>query len=258
MAVASEEHDASGHSLQRLTVLVEEGLADALRAELAELAPRGWRELEPADAALAVDVWVPAADTAAALRLAGDLRRRGVAAWVTSVPEGDDWRDGLIDIVINPGMAFGTGQHATTRGCLALLLDSERGSVLDVGCGSGVLAIAARKLGNEPVWAIDNDPLAVAATIRNAQVNGVDLRVLERSAGRDRLPPVDTVVANITATQVADLAAALETPLPRHAVLSGFRPAEAAGVAAAWRAAGFLVGRRIDDDDWTALLMENG
>jgi len=270
--------------LQRLTVSVAGDLADVLRGELTELAPHGWREHEPSGGEVAVDVWVPASDTAAALRLADDLGRRGVAARVTSVPEGDDWRDalrrhhqpievggrirvrppwteprvGLIDIVIDPGMAFGTGQHATTRGCLALLLDGVRGSVLDVGCGSGVLAIAARKLGHEPVWAIDNDPLAVAATVLNARANGVELRVVERSSERDRLPRVDTVVANITATHVAELAAALQTPHPRQAVLSGFRPDEVAGVVDAWSAAGFLVARRIDDDDWTALLMDSG
>ena len=283
MAVASDERVASAEHLQRLTVSVEEDLADALRGELAELAPRGWREHDPAAGEVAVDVWVPADDAAAALRLAHDLERRGVAAHVTSVPEGDDWRDGLrrhhqpievggrirvrppwteprqglVDIVIDPGMAFGTGQHATTRGCLALLLESERGSVLDVGCGSGVLAIAARKLGNEPVWAIDNDPLAVEATIRNAHVNGVELRVVERSAERGDLPLVDTVVANITATHVIALAAASGARLPRQVVLSGFRPAEASGVVDAWAAAGFHADRRIDDGDWTALLMRN-
>lgn len=276
--VASEEHAAD---LQRLTVSVPADAADVLRAELWELAPHGWREHDPVSEEVAVDVWVPAADPAAALRMAGDLERRGVTARVTSVPEGDGWRDGLrrhhqpvevggrirvrppwtepreglLDIVIDPGMAFGTGQHATTRGCLALLIAIESGSLVDVGCGSGVLAIAARKLGHDPVWAIDNDPLAVAATVRNARANGVALRVFERVAERDPMPRVDTVVANITATHVSGLAAALGEPPPRAAVLSGFRPAEAAGLIGAWEAAGFAVARRIDDDDWTALLM---
>lgn len=276
--VASEEHAAD---LQRLTVSVAASALDALLGELWELAPHGWREQDPTGEEVAVDVWVPTADPAAALRLADDLQRRGVTARVTSVPEGDEWREGLrrhhqpievggrilvhppwterreglVDIVIDPGMAFGTGQHATTRGCLALLIDVEPGSLIDVGCGSGVLAIGARKLGHEPVWAIDNDPLAVAATVRNARANGVELRVFERVAGRDPIPRVDTVVANITATHVAGLAGILGEPPPRRAVLSGFRPAEAAEVIDRWRAPGFEVTRRIDDDDWTALLV---
>ena len=276
--VASEEHAAD---LQRLTVSIAADALDVLRGELWELAPHGWREQDPAGEEVAVDVWVPAADPAAALRLADDLERRGVASRVTSVPEGDEWREGLrrhhqpievggrilvhppwterreglIDIVIDPGMAFGTGQHATTRGCLALLIDVPAGALLDVGCGSGVLAIAARKLGHDPVWAIDNDPLAIAATVRNARANGVEIRVFERTADHDPIPRVDTVVANITATHVVGLAAVLREPLPRRAVLSGFRPAEAAQVVDAWAAAGFAVTRRIDDDDWTALLV---
>lgn len=276
--VASEDHAAD---LQRLTVSVTAGTADVLRGELSELAPHGWREHDPVGGEVAVDVWVPAADPAAALRLADELERRGLAARVTSVPEGDEWRHalrrhhqpvevggrirvrppwtepraGLVDVVIDPGMAFGTGQHATTRGCLALLLDCEPGSVVDVGCGSGVLAIAAGKLGHDPVWAIDRDPLAIAATVRNARANGVSLRVFERVVDRDPMPRVDTVLANITAMHVAGLAAHLGEPAPRRAVLSGFRPAEAGGVAEAWGAAGFAVTRRIDDDDWTALLV---
>ena len=75
--------------------------------------------------------------------------------------------------MIDPGRAFGTGGHPTTQLCLQLLEGEERGSVLDVGCGSGVLSIAAAKLGFAPVRAFDFDPQAVEATERNAADNGV-------------------------------------------------------------------------------------
>ncbi|HEV2814471.1 MAG TPA: 50S ribosomal protein L11 methyltransferase, partial [Solirubrobacteraceae bacterium] len=82
-------------------------------------------------------------------------------------------RDG--DIVIDPGQAFGTGGHETTRLCLELLLEVQpTGPLVDLGCGSGVLAIAAARLGWSPVLALDFDPLAVAATQTNARANGVD------------------------------------------------------------------------------------
>ena len=78
-------------------------------------------------------------------------------------------------VVIDPGRAFGTGAHPTTRLCVELLARCERGSLLDVGCGSGVLSIAAARLGYGPIQAVDNDPVAVETTIANAEVNGVVL-----------------------------------------------------------------------------------
>ncbi len=80
---------------------------------------------------------------------------------------------GLIDLVVDPGQAFGTGAHATTRLCLELLLDVEpRGSLADLGCGSGVLALAAARLGFAPVVALDHEAAAVEATLENARANG--------------------------------------------------------------------------------------
>ncbi len=97
-------------------------------------------------------------------------------------------RAGLLDVEIDPGMAFGTAQHGTTRACLELLagLPGPRAGLLDAGCGSGVLSIAARRLGFDPVWSVDFDPLAVDATIANARRNGVGLRVARRTIGRRR------------------------------------------------------------------------
>jgi ribosomal protein L11 methyltransferase len=102
-------------------------------------------------------------------------------------------------VVIDPGRAFGTGAHATTRLTLRLLngLD-RRGSLLDVGCGSGVLSIAAARLGFGPITAIDVDAQAVAATLRNADANGVTVKALVADALVEELPATNVAVANVT------------------------------------------------------------
>ena len=105
-------------------------------------------------------------------------------------------------VVVDPGQAFGTGAHATTRLCLELLQEVPRGSLLDVGCGSGVLAIAGAKLGFAPVTALDVDPAAVAATEENARRNGVEVDVRLADALADSLPVTDVAVANITGEAV--------------------------------------------------------
>ena len=91
-------------------------------------------------------------------------------------------------IVIDPGRAFGTGAHPTTRLALELLQELEAGSLLDVGCGSGVLSIAAAMLGFGPVIAIDIDDAAIEATLANATVNGADARRLPCRRARRRAP----------------------------------------------------------------------
>jgi ribosomal protein L11 methyltransferase len=111
-------------------------------------------------------------------------------------------------IVIDPGQAFGTGAHATTRLCVELLPELPAGSFLDVGCGSGVVAIAAARRGFAPVTAVDVDPVAVEATRRNAEVNGVELDVQLLDGTRDPLPTAGTVAANLSLALV-------ETVLPR-------------------------------------------
>jgi ribosomal protein L11 methyltransferase len=106
--------------------------------------------------------------------------------------------DDALAVVVDPGRAFGTGAHPTTRLCLEALLELERGSLLDVGCGSGVLSIAAALLGYAPVRAIDTDPAAVDATRENAAVNGVEVEAAEADATAADLPAADVTVANIS------------------------------------------------------------
>jgi ribosomal protein L11 methyltransferase len=107
--------------------------------------------------------------------------------------------------VVDPGRAFGTGAHPTTRLCLELLLSADPQGLVDVGCGSGVLAIAAAKLGHAPVVAVDVDEPAVAATRANAERNGVSLDARRLDALADPLPPAPLVVANIALAAVEAL-----------------------------------------------------
>jgi ribosomal protein L11 methyltransferase len=104
---------------------------------------------------------------------------------------------GSIVVVVDPGRAFGTGAHATTRLSLELLLGVSPASLVDVGCGSGVIAVAAAKLGFAPVVALDNDRAAVEAARANAAANGVEVDVRLADVLTDPLPAVAVAVANI-------------------------------------------------------------
>ena len=146
-------------------------------------------------------------------------------------------------VVIDPGRAFGTGAHPTTRLSLELLQSVEPCSLLDIGCGSGVLSIAAAKLGFAPVLAVDVDPDAVETARENAGRNGVaiDARVLDALA--DELPPAELAVANVALDVVETLLGRM--PVTR-AITSGYLARDRPD-AAGWR----HVDRR-EADGWAA------
>ena len=159
---------------------------------------------------------------------------------------GPPWEDppaGAIAVTIDPGRAFGTGAHATTRLCLELLLEVERGSLLDVGCGSGVLAIAAAKVGFAPVVALDNDPAAVETARRNAAANAVRVEALLADAFVDELPRADVVVANLSGQVVTALGGRLRTSL---VITSGYLARDQPALA------GFRRSQRRTREGWAA------
>jgi ribosomal protein L11 methyltransferase len=150
-------------------------------------------------------------------------------------------------VVIDPGRAFGTGAHPTTRLCLELLLEAQRGSLLDLGCGSGVLAIAAARLGFAPVFALDVDEVAVNAARANASANAVAVDVRHWDVLAEPLPPVDLAVANLTHALVERVAGRIPA---RRLIASGYLVGETPA-ASAWR----VVERR-EADGWAADLLE--
>jgi ribosomal protein L11 methyltransferase len=146
-------------------------------------------------------------------------------------------------IFVDPGRAFGTGGHATTRLCLLLLADLERGSLLDVGCGSGVLAIAAARLGFEPVVALDHDPFALQATRRNAAANNATIELRLADALADPLPSAEVTVANISAEAAEQIAPLLDGAI---VVTSGYLEQDAP------TPTGFRHERRVVEGGWAA------
>jgi ribosomal protein L11 methyltransferase len=157
-------------------------------------------------------------------------------------------------------MAFGTGLHPTTRLCLRLLerepLDGRR--LLDLGCGSGILAIAAAKLGAASVLALDTDPVAVEVAAENVARNGVAAQVqaLAGSLPDDAPPPFDLIVANIIADVLIDLAPALAAALAPggRLITSGIIESREDEVALALAAAGLHLHSRLREGEWVALL----
>ncbi|MGI8593115.1 MAG: 50S ribosomal protein L11 methyltransferase [Solirubrobacteraceae bacterium] len=263
----------------RLAVRVQREHAELVLAELLVLAPAGVEERDLGDAIEYAVYGAPGE-----LPELPDLRAAAGDALVevssSEVP--DDWserwrrfhapvaiggrlrvrppwaprEDGLLEVVIDPGQAFGTGAHATTRLCLELLLEIDpAGPIVDVGCGSGVLAIAAARLGWPAVVAVDHDPASIAATRANARANGVkvDARVLDLRS--DALPTAHAFAANLLRPLLLLLARRLPDPPPRALIAGGLLREEADDVAAAFAAGGLLEAARREEGEWAALLL---
>jgi len=275
---------SGGTTVEPAFDLVDEGLG----ARIDPARPAVVRGYVPArDASVAE---AAAADTAEALghlqafglRTIGELRTRIVheedwaEAWKAYFPVlrvgrrlviRPTWRrhrrrpDDVV-LALDPGMAFGTGLHPTTRLCLAALEGlADRGDVkgarvLDVGCGSGILAIAALKLGATDAYGVDTDPIAIESTLANARRNRLTRRIQARVGSLPSEQPLfDVVLANLIAGVLVPLAPALRDELRPGGTLlaSGIFIDREAEVAAALGAAGLPIRERSTEGEWVAL-----
>jgi ribosomal protein L11 methyltransferase len=264
----------------RLAVRVRREHAEIVLAELLDLAPGGVEERDdgdvveyavygapgelpelPALRAAAGDALVEVATT----EIADDWDERWKAfhapveiGELRVRPPWEEPKAETIDVVIDPAQAFGTGAHATTRLCLELLLELEPGGPLvDVGCGSGVLAIAAARLGWAPVLGIDHDRESVRATAENAAANDVCVEARRHDLLHDGpAPSAPTVLANLLRPLLLRVAAdGFEGPAPDVLIASGLLAHEGDEVAAAFARHGLREADRRRDGDWIALLL---
>lgn len=176
---------------------------------------------------------------------------------------------GMIGIRIDPGMAFGTGTHPTTQGCLqAIDMVAKRRKhltrTLDMGCGSGILAIALSKVSQRRVVAMDNDPQAVETAIENVRLNDADERVIvalsegfANQAIRARAP-YELIVANILAGPLMAMAPDIASYLAErgYVVLSGLLAGQQNEVIEAYRAQGFTLWRTLESGEWRTLILK--
>jgi len=229
----------------------------------------GLRELVAAaageDAAALVEFGITEKQDWVANALAGLVPVRAGRFLVHGAHDRDKVQINDIGVEIEAGLAFGTGHHGTTRGCLLhfdrLLKRRRPRRVLDVGCGAGVLAIAAAKVLKRKVWLGDIDPVAVEVANANATLNSVGMyakaivsRGVEDHALRDPAP-YDVVFANILAKPLRLLAPSLSKVIAvdGDAIVSGLLYADVPGVLSAWRAQGFYLRERIDLEGWASL-----
>jgi ribosomal protein L11 methyltransferase len=268
----------------RLAVRVRREQAELVLAELLELAPSGVEEV-----AVGADVVEYAVYGAPGeLPALPDLTAAAGSALVEvrSTEVADDWDqrwrefhkplvlDGRlsvgppwepppgaeVELVIDPGQAFGTGAHATTRLCLEVMLElPASGGFLDLGCGSGVLAIAAARLGWAPVVALDFDLAAVEATAANAHLNGVSIDVRRHDLRVDPVVWAPTAAANLLRPLLLTWAQRLRgagVDLPERVIAGGLLVGEGDEVAAAFGGVGLVESARRESGEWVALLLE--
>lgn len=270
----------------RLALRVARADADVVLAELLELAPSGVEEVDHGDTIEYAVYGAPGE-----LPALPDLRAAAGSGFVdvTTTEVADDWaerwrsfhrpvtigerlhvrppwceapapRAGLLDIVIDPAQAFGTGAHPTTRLCLEALLELDAGGpFLDLGCGAGVLAIAAAKLGWDPVLGLDHERESVQATLDNAGVNGVTVEARHFDLLHDGpAPGAQTVAANLLRPSLLHVAReGFAGEGPRTLVASGLLEGDADEVGVALEAGlGMRVVWRRVDGEWAALVLE--
>ena len=269
----------------RLAVRVRRAEAELVLAELIELAPSGVEETAIGEELIEYAIYGAPGELPSLGRVKAAAAGGLVEVITEEVEEGWEtrWRefhrpvevggtltirppwappsDARTEVVIDPGQAFGTGAHPTTRLCLELLLELEpSGPLVDLGCGSGVVAIAGAILGYDPVLALDNDPAAIEAAGENARLNGARIEVRRHDLRADQLQVAETTVANLLAPLLIRWAARLgEAPeLPRRLVVGGLLPSEAPRVAEAFAVHGLLEADKRRAGDWAALLLASG